>query len=98
MMVKTYQGYFLEDGQFVSDGSPVKLPTKCLVIVNVLEDETWEGGAPAETASQKKAAAIRNILDEAQGAEDNVLTDADWEEMANLRTGTNAGLSREIEL
>ena len=100
MTVKTYQGYFLEDGRLMMNGSPIKLPTRCRVIVNVLEDEMEEVGAiaQAEADSQKKAAAIHKILNDAHGAEDGVLTDADWEEMANLRAGTNAGLARKIEL
>ena len=100
MTVKTYQGYFLEDGRLMTNGSPIKLPTKCRVIVNVLEDEMGviEAVAQTGTDSQKKVAAIHKILNDAQGAEDSVLTDADWDEMANLRAGTNAGLSRKTEL
>ena len=38
-MVKTYKGYFAEDGRFVSDGAMVKLPVQRRAVVNVFDDE-----------------------------------------------------------
>ena len=101
MTVKTYQGYFLEDGRLMMNGSPIKLPTKCRVIVNVLEDEMEEVGATANVALHKRqaAAVVRFLTSVAElKDEDDVMTDADWEELANLRARTNAGLARSVDI
>jgi hypothetical protein len=50
-MVQAYQGYFLNDGRFVSDNASNKIPTMRRVIVNVLDDEVIEN----KVQSQRKA-------------------------------------------
>jgi hypothetical protein len=94
-----YQGRLLEDGRFIPDGARVKIPVPCRVKV-FIEDETVEIGptAHADANRNKRVTSIKELLNDAREAEDSVLTDADWEEMANLRAGTNAGFSRKIEL
>ena len=50
------------------------------------------------TAHQQKVSAVRSFLS-AAAAHESELTDADWSEMAKLRSGTNAGFtSRAVEL
>jgi hypothetical protein len=46
-----------------------------------------------EDKRQQKAIDIKGILADALKAEES-LTESDWNEMANLRSQTNAGLSR----
>jgi DNA-damage-inducible protein J len=48
-------------------------------------------------APKEKTSAIKGILADALEAENN-LTDADWEEITDLRSQTNEGLSRMIEI
>jgi hypothetical protein len=38
-MVKTYQGYFQEDGRFVPDGILAKVPSRRRAVVNVFVEE-----------------------------------------------------------
>jgi len=99
-VVQTYQGYFLEDGRFVPDGVCVKLPTKRRAIVNILEDEVVDDGDTSQSSEslEGRIDRIMVILDNAFAAESNALTDDEWEEMRNIRTQTNAGLSRLVEL
>ena len=44
-IIRTYQGYFLEDGQFITYGLLVKLPTKRRTMVNILNDDVFKRGA-----------------------------------------------------
>jgi hypothetical protein len=100
-MIQTYQGHFLEDGRFIADGRPVKLPTKRRIIISVLDDETVESGVAVNTeARQRQAAAVKKFITDiaALGDEDNVMTDADWDELANLRSRTNAGFHRAVDI
>jgi hypothetical protein len=100
-VVKTYQGYFLEDGRLMTNGSAIRMPTTHQVIVNILDDKVEEPIAKLDpsvhrrqvSAVKKFLAAVADLKDE-----DSVLTDDDWDEMANLRAGTNAGMSRRVEL
>ena len=99
-MIRTYQGFFQEDGRFITDGVLVKLPTKRRAIVNILDDEAAEahGITRLEANRKPRASVIKDILADALAAEDSILTDADWVEMTNLRSRTNVGLSRAAEL
>ena len=91
IMIKTYYGYFQEDGCFITDGIMVKLPTKKLAIVNVLESEVVDN--PYTAHSQSKLVAIKKIIADALDAEE-AFTETDWDDMAYLRAKTNTGLSR----
>jgi hypothetical protein len=101
-MIQTYQGYFVEDGRFVPDGLPAKIPTKRRAIVNILDDEVSDANDMDVTQNRadvrQKAAKIKKILMDALASEDNGLTDAEWDETSNLRERTNVGLSRAVEI
>ena len=99
-MIQTYQGYFREDGLFVPDSVFVKIPPRRRAIVNILEDEMNEADVAVQgkTDHQQRVVAIKKVIEEANEAEDGGLTDNDWDELSNLRTGTNSGLSRVIDL
>ena len=93
-MLQAYQGYIQVDGRFVADNPSVKLPTQRKVIITILEDEY---ARPANTDRQHKVSWFRKIMQEASAAE-NELTDADWDELENIRKDTNAGMSRTVDL
>lgn len=98
-VAQTYQGYFLEDGSFLVDGLPVRLPSKRRTVVEVFEDvEISETRAisQVETENHEKVTFVKKIIEEARAAEHDTLTESDWLEMANLRTKTR--LSRRVEL
>ena len=95
-MVQTFQGYFLEDGRFVPDGRLVKLPAMRRAIVNILEDVV--GGERSNDQHQVKLDRIKMIIADAAKIEYDILTDDDWDEMRNLRSKSNIGLSRAVEL
>ena len=98
-MIQTYQGYFEEDGRFVHDGLFIKLPTRRRAIVNVFDDEiTNEKAEQTDITLLKRYERIKLILATAVVAENDILTDTDWEEMANLRSQTNIGLLRTIDI
>ncbi|MCL2278342.1 MAG: hypothetical protein FWC20_02915 [Oscillospiraceae bacterium] len=97
-MIQTYQGYFVDDGQFIADGTSVRLPTGRRAIINILEEEIADSDvALVDSAREQRIEAIQEILAAAGAAEDE-LTEEDWEEFKNLRTLTNAGLSRTLDL
>ena len=52
-MVKKHEGYFLEDGRFISNGGELKLPVKRWTIIHTLEDE--------ETAREDMTTSITTI-------------------------------------
>ena len=99
-MVKTYQGYFLEDGRFVPDGMMVKLPARRRAIVNILENEVVEEriGVQDNYLFQDKLDKIKMILADAASNEHDTLTDDDWDEMLSLRAQSNSGFSRAVEV
>ncbi len=90
-MIQTYQGYFAEDGRFIPDSLLAKIPIGRRAIVNVLDDEI------VQPRHQEKKAIIKAIIVRAAEVEDG-LTDAEWGEMENIRSATNKGLSRVVEL
>ena len=96
-MIQTFQGYFLEDGHFVSDNTKVKLPTLKRTIINVLNDEITTF---YNEIHDKQASAVIKFLEDIDALkdEDNIMTDNDWDELANTRNKTNGGLSRYVEL
>ena len=100
-MIQTYQGYFQDDGRFIADGILVKLPAKRRAIVNIIDDEAT---APDVAADEKKhrrqAATVKKFLADVAAIknEDNVMTDADWDELANIRSRTNNGFARTVEI
>jgi len=96
-MVQTYQGYFQEDGQFISGNTLVKLPTLRRTIVNILDDEPVVDQDANNDIHQQRVDRILNIINQAREVE-NELTDEDWDELTNIREHTNAGLSRTVEL
>jgi len=93
-MLQAYQGHFQVDGRFIADNPSVKLPTKRKVIVTILEDEYI---TPDNSKHQHRVNRFRKIMQEASAAEGN-LTDADWDELENIRETTNAGMSRTVDL
>jgi hypothetical protein len=97
-MIQTYQGYFLEDGRFITDGLSIILPVKRRAVVNILDDEVTEDRevSPINAAHRQKATSIKQILADAAESE-GALNNDEWQEMANLRSQTNAGLSRTID-
>jgi len=99
-MVQTYQGYFVEDGRFISDNALAILPTRRRAIVNILEEKVGEIDAHSRliTNPQDKLKRIRSILAAAKAEEDNTLNDDDWDEMLSLRSQSNAGFSRAVEV
>jgi len=98
-MVQTYQGYFTEDGRFIPDGISVKLPTRRRAIVNVFVEEKADNVLQeADTELQDRVQRISMIIKAASDAENDTLSDNDWDEMLTLRSQTNAGLSRVVEL
>ena len=99
-MVHTYQGYFVEDGRFISDSALVKLPTRRRAIVNILEEEVVETDAHSRSTTdpQDKLERIRCILAAAKTEEDKTLSNEDWDEMLSLRSQSNAGFSRAVEV
>jgi len=97
-MVRTYEGYFLEDGRFIPNGTRVKLPTRRRAIVNVFLNENADDAiSQPDNASQNRVERIEMILAAALDAKDD-LTDDEWDEMLSLRSKTNAGLSRTVEI
>ena len=98
-MIQTYEGYFLEDGSFVPNGIRVKLPTRRRAIVNVFVEEVADDVDMQTTTSlQDRIDRISLILKAASDTENDSMTDDDWDEMLNLRSQTNAGLTRSVEL
>jgi hypothetical protein len=55
-LIQTYQGYFQEDGRFVSENLAIQIPTKRRAIVNILVDEIIEDKT---TASEKQKHALQ---------------------------------------
>ena len=98
-MLLAYQGYFEEDGRFIPDGPPVKMPAKRRAIVNILDDEipSFEDRSKTDTYHQQKAIAIKDIFADALDSE-SALTDDEWGEMTTLRSQTNVGLSRTVNI
>ena len=96
-MVQTYQGYFQEDGQFISGNTLIKLPTLRRTIVNILDDEPVVDQDANNVIHQQRVDRILNIINQAREVESE-LTDDDWDELTNIRDLTNAGLSRTVEL
>jgi len=65
----------------------------------VFDDEiTNEKEEQTDNALQERSERIRLILAAAVVAENDILTDTDWEGMANLRSQTNIGLLRNIDI
>ena len=82
-MIQTYEGYFKEDGYFITHNL-VKIPSNRRAIVNILEDEIID----SQIACQQKVERLRKMFEEAGEAE-NELTDEEWEELENIRSQTN---------
>ena len=97
-MIRTYQGYFREDGQFISGDTLVKLPTLRRAIINVLDDEPEANSDLKRKSHQQRTTRILNIITQAQAVEDESMSDEDWDELTNIRNVTNTGLSRVVEL
>lgn len=96
MTMKTYVGQ-LERGRFIADSPSVKLPDTCRVIVNILDDEAMEAKTHSGAERQAKLVAFDQFIEDARKAE-NEQTEADWSELENIRSRTNAGMAREIGL
>ena len=99
-MVQTYEGYFVEDGRFIPDGALVKLPLRRRAIVNIFDDEVANDKETIQTDAslQERVERISLIIAAALEVENDVMTDDDWNEMFSLRSQTNAGLSRAVEI
>ena len=100
-MVKTYKGYFTEDGRFIPDGAKVKLPVRRRAVVNVFDEAVIDNEVTQDGDKiylQDRIEKIALILASALAAEDDVMTDDDWDEMLTLRSQTNAGLSRAVTI
>jgi len=97
-MIQTYEGYFLEDGSFVPNGIRVKLPTRRRAIVNVFVEEVADDVNPqTDTETEDRVKRIESILAAAVDARDD-MTEDDWDEMLTLRSKSNAGLSRVVDI
>ena len=97
-MIQTYEGYFLEDGSFVPNGIRVKLPTRRRAIVNVFVEEVADDVNPqTDTETEDRVKRIESILAAAVDAKDD-MTEDDWDEMLTLRSKSNAGLSRVVDI
>ena len=107
MSVQTYKVYF-QNGYFVPY-EPVSLPenTPVYIVVNdepldeefdkIIAQGVHIGVQPQKLIDEKVAAIDKIFADiDAIKDEDNVLTDADWDELENLRSQNN--LSRIIDL
>ena len=81
------QGYY-ENGNYFFDDLP-NIPDKRIRVTVIFHD--------VDDKRQQKVAAIKNILSDALLVENDV-TDVDWQEMADLRKQTNAGLARAVEI
>ena len=97
-MVQTYQGYFQEDGQFISGNTLIKLPMLRRTIVNILSDEPEEDSDLIKFTLQQRIAVINSIINQARAVENEGMNDEDWDELNNIRNTTNEGLSRMVEL
>ena len=60
VMVQTFQGYFQEDGRFISDNLLSQIPVMRKAIVNILVDEPI---AEIKTDSQKQKEALQCLYD-----------------------------------
>ena len=80
-MIQAYQGYFESDGRFIADSPSVKLPTMRRAVVNIFFNEPIES-APA--LRQQKVARLRKVIQDARAVENDCLSDADWDELANI--------------
>jgi len=98
-MVQTYQGYFLDDGRFVPDDLFIKPPAMRRVIVNVLDEEVEDNTdvSHSNLKARDMVERIEMILAAALDAKDD-MTDEEWDEMLRLRSITNVGLSRAVEI
>lgn len=90
MVEQAYTGSLLADGRIKFDTPSIKLPTPCRVVIKPL-------GNPTRPDAPQRVARFRKIMQEASAAE-NELTDADWDELENIRKDTNAGMSRTVDL
>jgi hypothetical protein len=52
---------------------------------------------PVRPDAEQRVARFRKTMQEAGAAEHN-LTDADWDELENIRERTNSGMSRSVDL
>ncbi|MCL2249697.1 MAG: hypothetical protein FWC13_10555 [Oscillospiraceae bacterium] len=96
-MIQTYQGYFVDDGQFIADGTSVRLPTRRRAVVNIFEDDIADSDvALVDSAREQKIARIQDALAKAQAAEDE-LSEEDWEEFKNLRLNNDKKAIHDIE-
>ena len=96
-MAEAYQGVLQADGRLMVNGSLVKSKAPRRVVFNFLDDTETADVAYADTDRLNKLAVIRKAISSAAEAE-NELTDADWDELTNIRARTNAGLSRRVEI
>ncbi|MDR1688396.1 MAG: hypothetical protein LBS21_07270 [Clostridiales bacterium] len=80
-MVQTYQGYFREDGRFVSDSLQIKIPAKRRTVISVFEDEIAE----AKTRSQRQSEALDTFLKEIKAVTNETITDDDYADLENNR-------------
>jgi len=96
-VAKTYQGYILEDGRFLVDGLPIKLASRRRAVVEVFDEAEVE---VLDEAHSRQVVAVKKFLRDIAELkeEDNVMTDADWDELDSLRAETNAGFSRMVKL
>jgi hypothetical protein len=97
-MAEAYQGVLQADGRLMVNGSPVKSKAPRRVVFNFLDDTEATTADDAEhnrqvTTVKKFLADISELKDE-----DDTMTDADWDELANIRARTNVGLSRRVEI
>jgi len=58
-MIKTYEGYFQEDGQFVADSQIIQLPIRRKIIVNILEEDVIE---EFNAKQKKQLTAIERLI------------------------------------
>ena len=91
-MAQSYQGYFLSDGRLMTNGSPIKLPTEYMVIVNVLDVKVVKPGVKTITKAQKQKEALSRLY-AGLAAIDNEPLDAEFDAIMSRRFNIGRELS-----
>jgi hypothetical protein len=91
-MAQSYQGYFLPDGRLMTNGSPIKLPTEYMVIVNVLDDKVEEPSVKTRIKAQKQKEALSRLY-AGLAAIDNEPLDAEFDAIMSRRFNIGRELS-----
>ena len=91
-MIQTYQGYFEDDGRFISDNVVVNIPTMQKVILNILPDEPIP---KKKITPQQQLEAIERFTKAMREIDDEPFDD---EFDAIMNQGFTIGRNRELDL